>query len=228
MCFSASASFAAAAVLAPVAAVTLTTALRGDRRYLGFAVFPLFFGIQQALEGGLWLSIGREDPQLMHWYAIGFLFFAYFLWPFWVPLSTSIVEPDRGRRRKFIVASVLGGLLGLSLFVPLLFLAEPLPIQIVKQSINYNSPLVWDGVVPKAVIRVVYAVIVCVPMLLSSVRPVRIFGALITISVIGGFLFAHYAFTSVWCFFAALLSCYVVFIVREASTATSGSRSAAM
>ena len=217
MCFSASASFTTAVILAPVAALTLITAIRHDQRYLGFAVFPMFFGIQQALEGGLWLSIASGATATTYRYATGFLFFAYFFWPFWVPLSTYLVETKGSRKLIFLAFSVCGAALGLSLFIPLLFLDEPLPIQIIKHSINYNSPLIWDGIVARTPIRVVYAIIVCTPMLLSSIKPVRVFGALITLSVIGGFLVASYAFTSIWCFFAALISCYVFFIVRAAS-----------
>ena len=62
MCFSASASFAGAAILAPVGIYTLKAAWRKDRGYLGLAAFPLLFGVQQGLEGGLWLAIGRGDP----------------------------------------------------------------------------------------------------------------------------------------------------------------------
>ncbi|WP_319003898.1 DUF6629 family protein [Ruegeria profundi] len=217
MCFSASASFATAAVLMPVAAITLTTASRYNRKYLGFAVFPLFFGIQQALEGGLWLSLGQGGPETTHWFAIGFLFFAYFFWPFWVPLSAYFVEPKRHLKRIFLIFSLLGALLGAFLFAPLLFLDEPLPIHIVQHSIHYSSPLMWDSIMLRTLIRGVYAIIVCAPILLSSISAVRMFGFLTTLSVIGGFVVAHYAFTSIWCFAAAILSCYVLFIIREAS-----------
>lgn len=201
----------------PVAAITLTTASRYNRKYLGFAVFPLFFGVQQALEGGLWLSLGRDAPETTHWFAIGFLFFAYFFWPFWVPLSAYFVETKRHLKRVFLIFSLFGALLGVSLFVPLLLQGEPLQIQIVRNSIHYSSPLIWDSIVQRTLVRGVYAIIVCAPILLSSISAVRVFGFLITLSVIGGFLVAHYAFTSIWCFAAAILSCYVLFIVREAS-----------
>ena len=37
---------------------------------------------------------------------------------------------------------------------------------------------------------------------------------LMLVSVIAANLFFDYAFTSVWCFFAAILSLYVLYIVR--------------
>lgn len=217
MCFSATASFTTAAVLLPVSAYTLSTALKTDRRYLGFAIFPLFFGIQQILEGGLWIEIAQGSIARSHFFALGFLFFAYLVWPFLVPLATFLTEPRRKRRIVFLALSALGLALGLSLFVPLIFNPDWVPLRIVNHSIDYNSRLIWEGVVPYSVIRVVYASIVCLPLLLSSEKHIKIFGVIITLSVIAGFAFAHYAFTSVWCFIAALVSSYLVFAMRAVS-----------
>ena len=47
MCFSASASFTTAVVLTPVGIYTVKTALQNDRRFLGFALFPLLFGVEE-------------------------------------------------------------------------------------------------------------------------------------------------------------------------------------
>jgi len=217
MCFSATASFTTAAVLLPVAAYTIRSALKADRRYLGFAVFPLFFGIQQALEGGLWIKIAQSDPAQSHLLALGFLFFAYLVWPFLVPFATFLIEPRGKRRMAFLALGALGLLLGLSLFVPLIFNPDWVPLRIVNHSIDYNSRLIWEGIVPYSLIRVVYAGIVCLPLLLSSDKHIKIFGVIITLSVIAGFAFAHYAFTSVWCFMAAIVSAYLVFAMREVS-----------
>ena len=214
MCFSAAASFATAAVLIPLGGYTLKTAWQKDQRYLGWALFPLFFGIQQALEGGVWLALGREDPSQVHSFALGFLFFAYFVWPFLIPFSAFLVEDRSGRRLVFLALSIVGFLIGLSLFFPLLVDADRLPITIERHSIAYNSRLIWDAIAPTSVLRVVYAGIVCVPLLLSSVKSVRIFGVLIALSVIAGFLFALHAFTSVWCFMAAIISAFILFVVR--------------
>ncbi len=189
--------------------------MRTDRRYLGFAIFPLFFGIQQALEGGLWMEIGQVNPSRSHFFALGFLFFAYFVWPFLVPFAAFLIEPRRDRRVVFLVLSLFGFLLGLSLFVPLIFNPDWVPLRIVRHSIDYNSRLIWEGIVPYDVIRGVYASLVCVPLLFSSVKHFQIFGVMITLSVIAGFVFAQYAFTSVWCFMAAIVSSYLLFAMRS-------------
>lgn len=215
MCFSASASYASAAVLIPVGLYTVRTTIQTDRRYLGLAIFPLCFGIQQAVEGGLWQAMGRSDPEQTHMFALAFLFFAYLLWPLLVPLSARLVETDPARRKMFFGLSVLGCALGLSLFVPLLFHADWVSVRIVGHSIDYNSTLIWDSLAQNPYLRGVYVGVVCIPLLASSVRSVRIFGLLITISVIIGFLFAQYAFTSIWCYMAAMLSFYILFVIRQ-------------
>lgn len=62
----------------------------------------------------------------------------------------------------------------------------------------------------RAVVRAIYALIVAVPLIGSSDRIVRDFGVLILASVIVSALAFGYAFVSIWCFFAALLSAYLV------------------
>ncbi len=87
MCFSAEASFAAALFLAPCGVVTVGRALAYDKRLLGFACFPLFFGIQQVTEGIVWLGVATPSVGPVTSTALIFLFFAYWFWPVWVPAS---------------------------------------------------------------------------------------------------------------------------------------------
>jgi hypothetical protein len=50
-----------------------------------------------------------------------------------------------------------------------------------------------------------------VPLLFSSGRYIRIFGVIIMVSVIVATVFFGYAFISIWCYFAAVLSLYIVY-----------------
>lgn len=215
MCFSATASFTTAVILGPVGIYTIKAALQKNRRFLGFAIFPLLFSAQQALEGGIWRAIGMENAQQSHTLALGFLFFAYLVWPFLVPYSAFLVERSSGRRTLFLGLTIFGGLLGLSLFVPLLLHPDWIPITIERHSIDYNSRLIWEGIAPNSLLRVTYAGIVCIPLLASTVKPIRAFGILITLSVIVGFVFAEYAFTSVWCFMAAIISAFILIVMWQ-------------
>ncbi len=207
MCFNTSSSFADASVLIPIGVSTLHAAWQGDRRYLILAAFPLLFGVQQVAEGLLWMdltagTVGRGA-------ALGFLFFAYLLWPGLVPLAAWRIEDRPLRRRLFAVAAVLGGLLGASLFVPLVLRPDWLQVTVVKGSILYNPRLIYEPYISREAIRGIYAVIVALPLLGSSNAGVRRFGGLILASVVVSALVFGYAFVSIWCFFAALLSAYL-------------------
>ena len=215
MCFSATASFAVSAVLTPVGIYSLARAYDKDRRYLALASFPLLFGIQQAAEGFEWLALEAGAISDIHTAALAFLFFAYFLWPLMVPLSAYFVEKSDRRRLFFLLLSLVGGLYGLSLYLPLLFNDDWLEVQIVQNSILYQPVLVYDEVIPRTGLRIIYAAIVGLSLLFSSVEMVRLFGVVILLSVVVGFLFFAYAFTSIWCFLAAILSVYILLIVQR-------------
>ena len=61
MCFSASASFSAAALLLGIGALTLRSALATRQpRALLFAAIPILFAIQQLIEGVIWLTFTDE------------------------------------------------------------------------------------------------------------------------------------------------------------------------
>ena len=215
MCFSASASFATAAVLVPVGVFAVTFALHNDKRYWALASFPLLFGAQQGIEGYFWLASVAEDAAGLRVSALGFLFFAYLFWLFFVPFAADRVEVQAQRKRLFRGFAFIGLMFGLSLYLPLLLYPDWLAVSIFRHSILYEPILIYDGIISRTTVRVVYAVIVSVPLLLSSVPSVRRFGVLVLVSVILSAVFFAYAFVSIWCFFAALLSLYVIVVLRE-------------
>lgn len=61
----------------------------------------------------------------------------------------------------------------------------------------------------------VVVVAAAVPLLFCSHRQIRIFGGLVALSMV--FTSAAYsaAYVSVWCFFAAVLSLYLVYMIRR-------------
>lgn len=223
MCFSAPISFAVSAVLLPLGALTVNFALHNDRRYLALAAFPLLFGIQQAFEGWLWLALGGDHDIALQVPALGFLFFAYLLWPFLVPLAADRVEPSPARQRIFRGFALVGLLFGLSLYLPLLLRPDWLVVSISGQSILYEPVLIYDGYVSRTAVRVFYAIIVAIPLLFSSIASIRLFGILILLSVVVSALFFLYAFVSIWCFFAAVLSLYVIDVLKHSRDRFDGS-----
>ena len=217
MCFSATACFTAGAILVPAGLYSLNKAYQGDRRFLGFAAFPLFFGLQQIIEGGLWLALEGWADISVATAALGFLFFAYFLWPFYVPLAALLVENNASRRRIFLAFCVIGFVFGTSLYLPLLLTESWISVQMAGGSILYQPKLIYDDFVSRTAVRVFYAIIVAIPLLFSSVKTVRYFGVLIFLSVVFSAVYFAYAFVSIWCFFAAILSAYVLYVIHRES-----------
>jgi hypothetical protein len=96
MCFSASASFGAGALLVVIGVASLKKT-HHHSQYL-FAGIPLIFGIQQIAEGVLWLTLRNEDAlnlQIISTYV--FLFFAQIVWPVWVPTAILLLEHKMNR-----------------------------------------------------------------------------------------------------------------------------------
>ena len=62
MCFSATASFSAGTVLTVLGVATMRATRR--KAEIPLASIPLLFGLQQIVEGMLWLSFRFDAPQL--------------------------------------------------------------------------------------------------------------------------------------------------------------------
>ena len=212
MCFSATASFTVAAILVPVGGYCLVKARGAGREWLAFAAYPLAFGIQQAIEGLVWQGIDGADPGLVDAAARGYTFFSHFFWLFWVPFSVWLVETGTMRRKLLLLLTVFGAVYGLSMYLPLLLQEGWLSVEVVRHSLDYRASMIYDGVIDRTVIRVVYAIQVVMAFMLSTNPQVRLFGGLILLSVIVAFLVWRHAFVSVWCFFAALLSFYMLYM----------------
>ncbi len=79
MCFSATASFSAGAVLLGLGTLTLKSTRH--RNELPFAAIPLLFAIQQLSEGVIWLTFSHEAPLLNTVMTYVYSFFSHALWP---------------------------------------------------------------------------------------------------------------------------------------------------
>jgi len=217
MCFSATVSFGTAALLAPIGLYALRQAWTADRRYLPLAAFPLLFALQQAAEGLLWLYIGAHDASLIRTAALGFLLFVYVVWPTLVPLAAAGIETSSTLRKTFLGASLVGLATGSSIYLPLISHIDWMSVSVAQHSISYALHQPWLDPVDDWSSRAIYALFAAGPLLLSSVPGVRRFGALIVLALLLAALMYDYAFPSVWCFFAAVLSAYVMQIVRQAA-----------
>lgn len=209
MCFSATASFAAAGLTSIAGGAAMHGARRRSQMLL--AAIPLWFAMHQFAEGLLWL--GLTQPQHAAWQRpamFTFLFFAEVVWPSWVPLAMLALEEDPARRKVLRALLALGIVLSVVRVYGLV--AYPVSAAISGSHIQYRLDA------PFALRRigdVCYAIVTVVPPLVSSTRLVRWLGVLLVISLVLSKLLFYQTFISTWCFFAALISALVVLAVRS-------------
>lgn len=209
MCFSAAASFTAAAVLAPMGGLSVARAARTDRRFLLLSALPLLFSVQQLMEGLVWRSGEAGDSAGVLRYSLAYMFFSWLAWPVWVPLATYFLEPPR-RRPMYLLFAILGGILGGLQYVPYFAHEGWLTTRFLGLAISYEGKELLDYVIGRNGTYVIYLLVVIGPLLLSSDRDAKVFGVLVTLVFVTTYLFFSYAYISVFCFGGALMSLYLV------------------
>ena len=197
MCFSATASFVAGTSLSVIGVATLTQAKR--KTEIPFAMIPLLFGIQQLVEGVIWLTFVQDAPLLKQTMTYVYSGFSHVLWPIYVPFAIGVLEAARWRKKVLATFEVAGIAVGLYLLY--FIVTRPVVAQVVSRHIEYISPHFYT--VP---VIVLYVAATCVSAFFSSHRFVNLFGVLALASFIAAYAVYAHALVSVWCFFAALLS----------------------
>lgn len=206
MCFSASASFVASAALGSLGAIVYSK--KKDTREWPLALIPLVFAVQQAAEGFLWLSIGQSSSFTLLFTSI-FLFFAFFWWPTYIPYVAMSLETNPSTKKLLRYTWYLGTALGLLLYG--LFLLRPLPAFIAGNSIcyaYYPYTLAFDAF---PLIMMVYIGVTVITGALSRHRIFQLFSIAAGIGALIAWFFHANTFTSVWCFFGALLSLILLY-----------------
>lgn len=205
MCFSATASFSSSALLITAGAVALRQKPRWQE--WPYALMPVLFGIQQFLEGLIWLKLDGHTALLeavsMTDLAQAFSLFSQVFWPVFVPVAVGLMEPVLWRRRA-ILACLLAGLV-VSMFLLSAMLQIPITASLQGQHIAYTFS--HTHVLTASTLYLVGA---CLAPLLSSHPSVRLFGVVAVATAALTYLIFAAWFISVWCFFAGLMSCVVL------------------
>lgn len=213
MCLSAPVSFTAAAVLIPAGAYALRRAFIGDRRYAPLAAVPLLLGVQQFLEGMVWIAGAGPDPSAAAPYSLAYMFFAWVAWPVWLPVSVYFLEPPR-RHTPYLVFAIAGGALGALQFVPYFAHQGWLRVTLLDRAIRYDTTELLDAVTGWPLTYLAYVTILIVPLLMASDRRVRIFGGLVALVLAVTMAFFQWAYISVFCFGGAVASLYLLWALR--------------
>lgn len=223
MCFSPSASFIAAGVTGAIGFVALTRANQPGE--LSLAVVPIFFALQQGMEGSLWLSLpSAPEGALAIDLTFCFLLFAEVFWPVYAPLTIWLVEPHSSRRDLMLFCLAVGLPVSGYLLWWLLTRSHGAAIRdghLVYGTEGRHAPMVGIG----------YVVATSLPLLLSSQRTLSTLGVSVLVGSVTAGAFHWEAFVSVWCFFAAAASvvivCHFEFLRRQTLNSASSTRSGA-
>jgi hypothetical protein len=202
VCFSAVANFAGSGALAAIGVVTLTKVKH--RRELLFAALPTLFAIHQFIEGFVWLGLdGVLPPAVTHDMAAAFMLYAQGLLPFILPLSVILFEVDAKSRRRMQPFLILGTLT--ALYILWALTAYPTQVFVKGNSIVYINQATNNQAV-----AVLYVIVTCGSLLFSKIKDMVIFGIANLAILLAVMAFKRYAFTSLWCAYAAVASVIIL------------------
>src|SRR5687768_13908028 len=103
MCFSPQASFIASGSLTVLGIASWKLA-KGKEKVV--AALPLLFAAQQLIEGGQWLFL--QDGSYSNVLAYAYLFFAFLVWPVYVPLLVFLMDKKSSSvMRWFLIAGCI-------------------------------------------------------------------------------------------------------------------------
>jgi hypothetical protein len=170
-------------------------------------MIPVLFGIQQLIEGGIWLELLGNSPVasclsgtvLVNAYSL----FSQVVWPLFIPLAVVVMEPVVSRRRAITAVGLSGLVAGMFLLAAMV--SSPVTAKITGQHIAYDFS--HSHVLAATIL---YLLGTCVCPLLSSFRSVRLFGVVALVSAVLTYALFETWFISVWCYFAGWLSSVVL------------------
>jgi len=209
MCFSAGASFVGGVIISGIGVITVREIHKPSQ--LVFACIPLFFGVQQIMEGFVWLALRNADfinIQKIATYC--FLVMAQVFWPTLIPFSVLLMEKNKKRERILIILSGLGIIL--SLYYVFCLLSFSITPEIMGHHIQYNTGFPQSL---SMVAFVIYLIATITPLFVSSIKRTHLMGTLMFFSCLITAIFFTQYLLSVWCFFAALISGVIFWILRD-------------
>ena len=205
MCFSAQASFGSALFLTAMSAAAFSQT-RTKKEWL-LAAIPLLFGLQQACEGVMWIT--HQDPTNW-WYTITpYLFLGIAsTWPTIIPLAVWLMEKNKKRAhdmRLFIgmgIMYMIAAYIALALFDVHATVTQHIAYDIeTPEHTPYNFLQFW------------YLITVAIPPSIATTPHMRLFGIGTLLSFVGSHAWQIFHVASIWCFFAALISALIVYVL---------------
>lgn len=238
MCFSAAASFASAGVLLSLGLANLLQivycankqrmSLRQRATLGSVAAIPLIFGAHQLSEGFVWTDFDNEHAVRC------FAYTAYIFWPCYISLCLCLVEWTRTDfasstnatnhwgdwprlwkpklRQRILAFHVVLAFALLAVVVGEMIQNDPNTVKANNGRLQYEG---WglENDALDIMGSIIYVYCVVGSLAVSSLRYSTLFGGCVLISLIASVALWENQFPSTWCFFSAVLSVMVLFIV---------------
>ncbi len=214
MCFSEPVSFAAGGMLIAGGYFASHKAWKTNRKYLPIAFMPVMAGVQQFMEGYVWMGMNGGDPSMVWFAAMGFIFFSWLIWPIWIPLGVYVLEPhESSRKRLFLYLSLAGTALGLALYIPHLVNPDWINVTINRDSLAYEGTMLLDYLIPRWLTYAIYIFLIIAPPLMSTYLHMRLFGITLIVIVSVVYVFLVYAYISFFCLLAGIGTIHLIYII---------------
>lgn len=210
MCFSASSSFTSAAFLLTVWGAGMTQVK--SKRFYPLAFLPLILIFVQLAEGFIWLAHTRNfyPDYVLPIGAFVFCFINLVIWPWFFPFA--FLYPESITNRKKVIKILFSAVVLLQLFI-LIYVFKDLSFpQVVFSDYSLEYTPFFKDRFSMILIAIMYLLLFLFP-LISSLKGSSILFWLILASYIFTAVFYLYTFSSVWCFFGAIASCSVFFVL---------------
>ena len=146
---------------------------------------------------------GILSPAVSHNAGAAFMLYAQGLLPLLMPLSIYMFEPPGTRRNGMLPFVLIGG--GLTLYILWALAAFPTQISVEQNSIVYVNAATNNDYVAS-----LYLIATCGSLFFSKVKAMVLFGAANVVILLVVMTVKRYAFTSLWCAYAAVASVIIL------------------
>ena len=208
MCFSPVGDLAGGVVVTAIG-IDACRHLKGRPENLAIAGFPLLLGLHQVDEAFVWWGLqGHVSAQVGRVAMWIYLVFALVVLPVLVPALLAVFEHSRWRRWRYVPFAALGAYVSAVLLESML-VGHPtahLGAYHLVYSIGLRHGVAYIGL---------YIVATCGPLLASGRRVLVWFGVANLVAVLALALLCASGFTSLWCFYAALVSGAIALHLRQ-------------
>jgi hypothetical protein len=210
MCFSPTGDLVGGAVVAAIG-IDACFHVKGRTEYLAIAALPVVLGLHQIDETFVWWWLqGHVSAGVGHVAMWIYLIFALVILPTLVPILMLLLLKGQRRRRRIIPFLALG--VGVSAV-----LLEAMLVGHPNAKLGTYHLAYTIGLRHGIVIIGLYIVATCGPLFVTGYRSIMLFGIANLVAVVILALLCASGFTSLWCFYAAVVSAVIALHLRYSS-----------